>query len=283
MLRKSKQSWCGPTSVEFAAELYDFLKKDVAQWYPDLSGKAQVIICEASGSILGSFHHTLVDYVDKLFKSRNIRVMTSVAVEKVENNIAELANGENIPFGLMVWSTGVKQTKLIREISKEIVAKFDITDRLQIDSYLRVLGTSNADDTLKLVGNANVFALGDCAGNYEKPLPALAQVASQQGKYIAKLLNDNGIETVSRIDTTSNKDLPQFKYAHLGSMAQVGQWKGVYDATQIGQYGPPVKGFLAFLLWRAAYWTKQVSVQNKVLILMYWFKSFVFGRDISRF
>jgi NADH dehydrogenase FAD-containing subunit len=46
---------------------------------------------------------------------------------------------------------------------------------------------------------------------------------------------------------------------------------------------PKVKGLLAFMLWRAAYWTKQVSLQNKMLILMYWFKSAVFGRDVSRF
>jgi NADH dehydrogenase FAD-containing subunit len=46
---------------------------------------------------------------------------------------------------------------------------------------------------------------------------------------------------------------------------------------------PPVKGFLAFLLWRSAYWTRSVSVVNKVLIPMYWFKAFLFGRDISRF
>lgn len=47
--------------------------------------------------------------------------------------------------------------------------------------------------------------------------------------------------------------------------------------------GPPVTGVLAFLLWRAAYWTKQVSIVNKIMIPMYWFKSMLFGRDISRF
>lgn len=44
-----------------------------------------------------------------------------------------------------------------------------------------------------------------------------------------------------------------------------------------------MKGFLAFLLWRSAYWTKQVSIQNKVLIPMYWFKTALFGRDVSSF
>jgi len=44
-----------------------------------------------------------------------------------------------------------------------------------------------------------------------------------------------------------------------------------------------VKGFLAFLLWRAAYWTKQVSVVNKILIPLYWIKSWAIGRDVSSF
>jgi len=47
--------------------------------------------------------------------------------------------------------------------------------------------------------------------------------------------------------------------------------------------GHAVTGVLAFVLWRAAYWTKQVSLVNKFLIPMYWLKSAVFGRDISRF
>lgn len=69
-------------------------------------------------------------------------------------------------------------------------------------------------------------------------------------------------------------------------MASVGEWKGVYDSTNVKvaeNVVAPVTGFVAFALWRSAYWTKQVSITNKILILMYWFKSFMFGRDISRF
>lgn len=73
----------------------------------------------------------------------------------------------------------------------------------------------------------------------------------------------------------------------------------MYDSTNITKLSPPsqqgqdkgksvenapsVSGFTAFALWRSAYWTKQVSIVNKILIPMYWFKSAVFGRDISRF
>ena len=62
----------------------------------------------------------------------------------------------------------------------------------------------------------------------------------------------------------------------------------MYDSTNVKVADKevpagPLSGFAAFALWRAAYWTKQVSIQNKILILMHWFKTAVFGRDISRF
>ncbi len=47
--------------------------------------------------------------------------------------------------------------------------------------------------------------------------------------------------------------------------------------------GAVVTGFAAFVLWRSAYLTKAVSIQNKLLIPMHWFKSWIFGRDISKF
>jgi NADH dehydrogenase FAD-containing subunit len=72
-----------------------------------------------------------------------------------------------------------------------------------------------------------------------------------------------------------------------GSMASIGEWKGVYDGSHLGQSSdisrPPLRGFIAFILWRAAYWTRQVSFTNKILIPMFWFKSAIFGRDVSRF
>ena len=81
----------------------------------------------------------------------------------------------------------------------------------------------------------------------------------------------------------------KFSLFSLGAMAQVGQFKGVYDGTHVGDpYGEQynvnkISGLTAFLLWRTGYWGKQVSTVNKILIPMHWFKSWIFGRDISRF
>lgn len=70
----------GPTSVEFTAELHDFLKGDVSRLYPDLHPLCNVYIVEASGHILGAFNQSLVSYVESLFKSRKIHVMTNTQV-----------------------------------------------------------------------------------------------------------------------------------------------------------------------------------------------------------
>ena len=246
----------GPTSVEFTAELYDFLKGDVRRWYPDLHDKVNIYLFEASGNILGAFHTKLVTYVESLFFKRNIHVMTKTAVAKVDGNDVHLADGTVMSFGLMVWSTGIKQLQLIQSLDG--IAKFP-TGRLKVDDHLRLL--SGSDTTL--LTTSKVFAMGDCAGHESKPLPALAQVASQQGIYLAEALNLHGLEGLW------NAKGQGFYYSHLGAMASVGQWKGVYDSTNV-KVGDkevsagPLSGFAAFALWRAAYWTKQVSVQNKV-------------------
>jgi len=109
-------------------------------------------------------------------------------------------------------------------------------------------------------------------------LPQLAQVAQQQGNYLAHIVSGEVGETEK-----------EFHFYSLGSMASIGGGRGIYDGSHVGDpYGfkgmlPNMKGFAAWLAWRSAYWGKQVSLANKLLIPMYWLKSWAFGRDISRF
>ena len=64
----------------------------------------------------------------------------------------------------------------------------------------------------------------------------------------------------------------------------LGTWHGVLEGPSVGGVkGPKIKGIVAWALWRSAYWGYQVSITNKILIPMYWFKSYWFGRDISKF
>ncbi|CAM9254090.1 unnamed protein product [Pylaiella littoralis] len=257
----------GPTSIEYAAELHDFLTSDVKRWYPDLQHKVSVHLVEASDHIMGSFDEKLISYTTRLLENRKVEVLLNTAVKSVGPAECTLGDGRKLPFGLMVWSTGLAPTELVS--SMEGVEKE--RGRIKIDGRLRVPGMEG------------VFAMGDAAVNPDNPLGPLAQVADQQGKYLAKCFSQTNPLDV---------DTPPFNYRHLGSMAQVGDWKAIADLKGIGggggdgnskAAGPVLEGFLAFATWRSAYWTKTVSVANKALIPMHWFKAWAFGRDISRF
>ena len=110
-------------------------------------------------------------------------------------------------------------------------------------------------------------------------MPATAQVATQQGKYLANLI----CKTRDEIGKEANQDLASlgaqpFKYRHLGSFAYVGDNRAVLELPIIGSF----KGLCAMWLWRAAYTNECVGLRMKVLVGFDWLKAAVFGRDTSR-
>lgn len=265
----------GPTSCEFVAELHDFLKDDVSRMYKDLLPYVTITLVEAGPALLGPFDAALQNYAHGLFKKRDIKVRLGTAVTGVEDfeaggyrytaRRANLSDGSQLEFGTMVWSAGLAPVNFTASLEK--VTDRAKNGRIYVDEYLRVKGHEGS-----------IWAIGDAAVNESGiPLPQLAQVARQQGIYLARVFNGKQDETEK-----------PFRFFSLGSMASLGELKGVYDGSSVGEPGkemrhPRFTGLMALLLWRFAYWGRQTSISNKILIPMHWFKSFVFGRDISRF
>mmetsp|Transcript_39484 Transcript_39484/g.156786 ORF Transcript_39484/g.156786 Transcript_39484/m.156786 type:complete len:122 (-) Transcript_39484:1059-1424(-) len=79
----------------------------------------------------------------------------------------------------------------------------------------RTNGRIEVDDRLQLVdpkGKGRIFALGDCAHVSGSIYPAIAQVAEQQGTYLAKALNTKGIPDKDIINSQES-----FHFASKGS------------------------------------------------------------------
>jgi NADH dehydrogenase FAD-containing subunit len=263
----------GPTSCEFVAELHDFVKSDIRKLYPELVPHVKVTLVEAGKALLGPFDKKLQNYTQGLFETRDIDVRLGCSVTSVEDYEGEnfrfsgrravLSDDTKLPFGTLVWSAGLKSVNFLHFDETMPKAR---NGRLLVDDYLRVKGFEGS-----------IWAMGDAAEHEKEPLPQLAQVARQQAVYLSNILNGNAKE-----------DESPFRFFSLGSMASVGDMKGLYDGSKVGMKGeeisvPGMTGFFALLMWRFAYWGNQTSIENKVLIPMHWLKSFFFGRDISRF
>jgi NADH dehydrogenase FAD-containing subunit len=249
-----------------------------------------ITLVEAGSSLLGPFDKVLQDYAYLLFRKRQIHVQLDTAVLGVEDyngpdenhhlyhfpgKRAKLSNGTYIEFGTMVWSAGLAPRTFTEELvqNNPLIQLHPKSKRIYVDDYLRVI---NYEGT--------IWAMGDAAVNYhgDIPLPQLAQVARQQGIYLAKILSGSIKES---------ETLAPFSFFSLGSMAFLGDLKGVYDGSTAGPLtknhhhpkAPFLKGIAALVLWRFAYWGRQTSIANKILIPIHWFKTFFFGRDTSRY
>lgn len=166
--------------------------------------------------------------------------------------------------------------------------------RLAVDSWLRVAGAPG------------VFAFGDCAHVVGSPYPATAQVASQAGTYLGRLVADgydfgggdgppkltpgapgertlrHGLSSLAR----SKEGLaPPFTFLNLGILAYVGKSEALVQIAVGGdEGGKKVKGAgeAGFALWRSVYLSKQYGLRNRILVAVDWAKARVFGRDLSR-
>ena len=110
-------------------------------------------------------------------------------------------------------------------------------------------------------------------------LPATAQRAHQQGKYLGRKLNK--LARAAPGMAANNMDYGDldeaaykaFEYRHMGSLAYIGN-SAIFDFNGLNISG----GLLAVYLWRSIYFAQSVSFRTRVLLAMDWGKRALFGR-----
>lgn len=255
----------GPTGVEFSAELHDLLHAEIEKHYPSLARMAKITLYDVAPNILGSFDRTLGVYAENKFRRDGISIKTRHNVERVEKDRMFVKEQGEVPFGLLVWSTGLAPNPLIESIDS--LEKHDKARSVFTDQNLNVITKEGRADP-------DVWAIGDAASIKGQPLPATAQVANQKAKYLAQKLN--------KIVKDQEHTKP-FEFQNQGSLAYLGDWKAIYDRSSADTVKTKETGRVAWLLWRSAYFTMTLSIRNKILVPTYWFLNWIFGRDLTRF
>lgn len=247
----------GPTGIEFAANLADFFREDVAKVNRSLLKHCKVTVLEA-GEVLGTFDQKLRQYGLRRLDALGVQVIKQSVVGVNEREVIT-KSGEILPTGLVVWSTGVGPSTMTKTLQCDKTNR----GRISVDNYMRVLRNNEPIP--------NVFACGDCAANNESPLPTLAAVASRQGTYLGNQINEL---------LTKGKMSAPFEYRSLGSMVSLG------SRSAIASVGAETKkfdleGLKALWFWKSAYLTLLGSVRSKLYVMVNWTGSRLFGRDIT--
>jgi NADH:ubiquinone reductase (non-electrogenic) len=348
----------GPTGVEYAAELHDLIHEDLTGLYPELQKIVKITVVQSGDHILNTFDGRISEYAEKKFAREGIDVkigsrVLGVSDESITFKSKATGNLVEMPYGMIVWSTGIGTRPVVADYMKQIGQ----TDRrvLATDEWLRVknaegvyalgdcatieqrkiaediaylfkLADKNGDGTLSVsefvdtMNNVRVrypqidlymerqhmkgvvgllndaikkekdlkldldhFSEAICKVDSQmKSTPATAQVAAQQGDYLARSFNhlatEDPDEGPMRIRGGGRHRCQPFLYRHLGQFAPLGgettaaelpgDWVSIGRSTQ--------------WLWYSVYASKQVSWRTRALVIFDWTKRFVFGRDSSR-
>ncbi|GAW80214.1 type II NADH:ubiquinone oxidoreductase [Plasmodium gonderi] len=148
----------GPTGVEVAGEFADFIHKDVKKKYKNIYPFISVSIVEGGNNLLPTFTQNISDFTKKTFQNLNINVQTNYYVREVDENniyiqssVNKNEKGKKVPYGMLIWASGLAQTSLIMNFLKKIPEQVN-NKILNVNAQLAVIG----------IKENNIYAIGDC-------------------------------------------------------------------------------------------------------------------------
>lgn len=247
----------GPTGVEIAGLLAEMYKNIVAKDYPELKGQQGAIyLVDAAPTLLSPMDEPSRHYTYDALTRLGVQIKLNLQVRDYTGDRVEFANGETIETNILIWAAGV----VGKPIEGLPPGAYGRGKRLLVDEYNEVQGTKN------------IFAIGDTCLQTTDPQfpnghPQLAQVAIQQGKWLAANLRA----------LANNRPLRPFHYQDRGSMAIIGRNKAVADLPQ-----PPLHlhGFIAWFIWVFIHLVSLISHRNRIITLYNWMIAY-FSKDQS--
>ncbi len=247
----------GFSGVEIVSEINDFVRESIENFYRNIDAKEiRVILVNAGQKILPEVGDELGDFAAEAIKKAGVEILSNTKVADAGSNFITLDNKTTIYCNTFIWAGGVAVDPVISILECE----HDRMGRVMVDEYLRVFG------------NPNVFALGDCASinnvHSGKPYPPTAQHAIREAKTVA----ENLVASVKGRQVKST-----FTYKTKGTMAKIGKRTGV--AVLMGRR---VSGFLAWAIWRWYYLTNLPTKEKMIRVALDWLVDSFTKRDITR-
>jgi NADH:quinone reductase (non-electrogenic) len=239
----------GPTGVEMAGQIAE-IARDTRRDFRNIdTSDTRVLLVEAGDRVLAAFPPSLSKKAEKSLRGLGVTPRLDAAVTDITPDGVSIGD-EHISSATVIWAAGVLAAGVSSALAEASGAETDRVGRLIVEP------------DLSLPGHPEVLAIGDMVQiRGADPLPGVAPVAMQMGRYAAKLIKARLRE----------KTVEPFKYKDKGNLATIGRARAVAEL-------PPrirVAGFLAWALWLGIHLFYLVGFQNRLLVFIRWGFSFL--------
>lgn len=234
----------GPTGVEVAGAIAELVAKVLDQDFHDMDlAAARVILVERADTVLAPFAPALQKYTIKTLEAMGIEVRLDAAVSRIAADHVVFADGSTLPTRMVVWGAGIRAQRL--------------ADAINVATGPGGRVTVNPD--LSIPGHPEAFAIGDIAdidNGEQEPLPQLAQVAIQGGRFAADQI----------LHSIAGEPRDEFRYHDKGIMATIGRSAAVAELPN----GLKLNGFIAWLAWLFLHLVYLLGTRNRFSVMLNW-------------
>jgi NADH dehydrogenase len=241
----------GPTGVELAGAFAELARTVLTRDFRRIDPtKARIILIEAASEVLSHLPPDLRAKAAEQLKDLGVQVRTSAPVKTIRKGEVELATGEILRAGNILWAAGVSAVPLTKKLGVEL-------DRA---------GRVKVRPDLSLPGFPEVFAIGDMAlviGENGKSVPGVSPAAMQMARHVTGIIRDE-LELSTEVAAR-----PAFKYWDRGTMATIGRSAAV---AQVGRFH--FSGRFAWLTWLLVHLIFLIGFRNKIAVLLQWAYSY---------
>jgi len=244
----------GPTGVEMAGALAIFVRSTLKSDFRRIDpAAARIVLVDMAPKVLGPFSESLSKAAKQRLENLGVEVRLGHSVDQIDAEGIVIA-GERIASKTVIWTAGVAPSPAGKWLNVE-------TDRA---------GRVRIQKDLTVPGHPEIFVVGDTASLDQngKPLPGVAQVAMQQGRYAGKLIR-------SRVVGTPPPG--PFSYFDKGSMAVVGKGFAVLESGKV-----QISGFGAWLTWAAVHLQFLATSSLRLSVFLQWVWTYVTGQRGDR-
>lgn len=238
----------GPTGVELAGAIGEMSRYTLTRDFRNIDpALTRIILIEAGPTILPSFSKPLRQRAMHDLERLGVQVWINSRVSWISAGEVEVGE-ERIRAGTVLWAAGVRAPAL----NESLPGEKDPMGRIKVAS------------DLSLPGYPNIFVIGDQAhvvGPQDRPLPGIAPVALQQGRYLGRLLQG---------ELRHKKIRKPFRYLDKGQMATIGKSRAVTEIR-----GLRLSGMLAWWTWLVVHIYYLSGFRNRILVLIQWAWSYL--------